>query len=108
MTQRSHSFAFTAEQLTAEAASLLEILDGWPDVEVEDVVKSLIRLAPLPRGAPYYGIQAVLLMLIVANDAKWPPMPPAVFASGLPEISDQIARYAKNVALVELQEGLHH
>ena len=87
----------TAEDLAQDAAQWFAALSGWPSESVETEIKR----------DHAYGVKAVLLMLAVCNDGKWPPMPPQQFAESLlrvPGMIEQIVRYAKNMMLVEFRK----
>lgn len=95
----------TTDELVRGASQWFGSLGSWPDESPEQIAKG--NWGAKRDTASYYGVQAVLLMLIAANEGKWPPMSPRAFANGLPKTAEQIARYAKNVATTELRSEAH-
>ncbi len=91
------------EELANAAADWFGSLGAWPEEAVVDV--ALQNRQGKCAGPGYYGVTAVLLMLVAVNDGHWPPMTPAKFAADLrdPSHHEQIARYAKTVETLDLQ-----
>ncbi len=91
----------TGEEMAEAAGAWFSSLGQWPEESVE--VTALQNYRTKTETPGYYGVAAVLLQLIAANDGKWPPMSPRNFARQFsnPEAIEQIERYAKNVAIVE-------
>lgn len=96
----------TAESMAEAAASWFGSLGHWPEETVAQVAVQNYR-AKL-EGESYYGVAAVLLMLVAVNGGEWPPMSPKRFAAGLtePRTVAQIGRYAKNIAAVESRKEM--
>ena len=100
----------TAEEMAKGAAEWFGSLGrSWPTESVADIARqnNAAKVAdPSSYENPaYYGISAVLLMLCAVHSGEWPPMSPGSFARSLtdPRIVKQIARYAKNVSIVEIK-----
>ena len=93
------------EELANAAADWFGSLGRWPEESVEDVARQNHQARCAGPGS--YGVAAILLMLTLANDGRWPPMTPVKFAEDLrdPSRHEQIARYAKNVEIVESSKG---
>lgn len=81
-------------------------LGQWPDGKPSDTAK-MIADTKQEDSDSYYGVQAVLAMLVAANEDCWPPLSTKAFAEGLshPEIKEQVVRYATSVATVEAKLG---
>ena len=92
---------FEGPALVAGAKEWFSTLPRWPDGTPGDMAGALIRAKHVNKTevteAPYYGIQAALLMMIAATNNEWPPMTPRKFAAHLHTVEDQIVRYAKNI-----------
>jgi len=94
---------FTTDALIDGAVQWFGSMPHWPE-ETPAVVARRNWHAKFDCAA-HYGVQAVLLMLVAANEGEWPPVSPRRFAKGLrdPRAAAQITRYAKEVVVGELR-----
>ena len=94
---------FTTDALIDGAVQWFGSMPHWPE-ETPAVVARRNWHAKFDCAA-HYGVQAVLLMLVAANEGEWPPVSPRSFAKGLrdPRAAAQITRYAKEVVVGELR-----
>ncbi len=93
----------TGQDFAEAAAKWLSDLNRWPSVTPEELA-GLLSSQPKTDLVEYLGVSACLVMLIAANDGKWPPMSPKNFAAEFrkPKQWELVKRYARNIATVEV------
>ena len=101
---------FDGPSLVAGAKQWFSTLSQWPTIPPDRMAGALIRAKHVNKtevtDTPYYGVQAVLLMMIAGTDNEWPTMTPRAFAARLHEVEDELLRYAKNV--IQEESTNHH
>jgi len=92
--------SMTTEEMTEAALQWFGSLGKWPKESVRQMVTQLRNAKT--ETAEYYGVQAILLSFLVANNGERPPMSPGKFSKKIiPLMPDLITRYAKSIMIVE-------
>ena len=94
------------DEMVSAAAEWIRSLGSWPSDESGEAMTRRLAGAKV-EGAAYYGVQAILLSFVTANDGEWPPISPRQFSSHMTadsRIAGIVARHARSVMVTELRQ----